>query len=62
MALFKNKLTGEEVDAPEHYLGHPILGAYLLPVDSNVDAENADTKNNKTKGTSLGTSTENNEE
>jgi hypothetical protein len=62
MAIFKHILTGEIVDAPEHYLEHPILGAYLAPVDSEVDASKAETKTKKTKGFSFGTSTENNEE
>lgn len=62
MSIFKNTLTGDMVEAPEHYLEHPILGAYLAPVDSEVDASNAETKTKKTKGFSFGTTTENNEE
>lgn len=62
MALFKNKLTGEIVEAPDHYAGHPILGVNLLPVEENVEATKAETKTKKTKGFSLGKSNENNEE
>jgi hypothetical protein len=62
MALFKHKLTGEIIEAPEHYLGHPFLGVNLIPVDANVEADEAETKTKKTKGFSLGKSTENNEE
>jgi len=64
MALFKNKLTGEIVEAPEHYLEHPIFGANLMPVDQDVEAPKAETKSKKAKGFSLGErkSTQNNEE
>lgn len=61
MATYINTLTGEEVEAPEHYLEHPILGAYLAPLDSDVDAPEAETKTKKAKGFSFGTSTENEE-
>ena len=29
MALVKNTRTGKETNVPEHYLGHPVLGADL---------------------------------
>jgi hypothetical protein len=36
MALFKHKLTGEIVSAPQHYASNPILGRNLIPVDAEV--------------------------
>jgi len=29
MALVKNTRTGKEANVPEHYVGHPVLGADL---------------------------------
>lgn len=61
MAICLNTLTGEEVEVPDHYLGHPVLGAYLAPLDSEVNSE---TKTKKTKLFSISekASNENNEE
>ena len=63
MAVYINSLTGERVDVPEHYFGHPVLGAYLKPLE-NVETSDVETKIKKNKVFSLGerTSTENNEE
>lgn len=33
MALVKNTRTGKVADVPDHYVGHPVLGANLVPVE-----------------------------
>ncbi len=62
MALFKNKLTGQIEEHPEHYLDHPIFGANLVPVDQDVEAPKAEAKSKKAKIFGDKKSTENNEE
>lgn len=47
MALFKHKLTGEIVDAPAHYAGHPVLGRNLLPVEAEAPVIKAEPKQKK---------------
>lgn len=47
MALAKHKLTGNIVDVPAHYIGHPSLGKNLIAVDAEVQA--APKKENKKK-------------
>lgn len=36
MALVKNTRTGKVANVPEHYLGHPILGADLVLVEDGA--------------------------
>jgi ribosomal protein S24E len=34
MALFKHKITGQIINAPEHYGSNPVLGRNLIPVEA----------------------------
>lgn len=48
MAFVKNTRTGKTANVPDHYIGHPVLGKWLVAVDS-VNAEAAPKKEKKNK-------------
>jgi len=48
MAFVKNTRTGKTASVPDHYLGHPVLGKWLVVADSNR-AEAAPKKEKKKK-------------
>ena len=38
MAKAKHAITGQTVDVPAHYIGHPVLGKNLVAVNAPVQA------------------------
>lgn len=48
MAFVKNTRTGKTASVPDHYIGHPVLGKWLVAVESDK-AEAAPKKEKKKK-------------
>jgi uncharacterized protein YccT (UPF0319 family) len=48
MTFVKNTRTGKTASVPDHYIGHPVLGKWLVAVDGNK-AEAAPKKESKKK-------------
>jgi hypothetical protein len=48
MAFVKNTRTGKTASVPEHYIGHPVLGKWLVAVNGDK-AKAAPKKENKKK-------------
>jgi hypothetical protein len=48
MAFVKNTRTGKTTSVPDHYVGHPVLGKWLVAVDGDK-AEAAPKKEKKSK-------------